>query len=397
MFKQFKLVKALALAAICLGGGNQLLALASTSSGSTSSTATSSSAGAATYGTSAYYAYQSVATTPGATVTEASVMAVKVTKILGLVSAVTAEASEAMRGNKETGVAGSAGGVKVAGSSGSQHRASAWMRVSMGAIDNATSNQEWNGQSYLTMVGADYKFNNTFCAGLGLSYSRLNARTEFNNGHMRENTYGVNPYLIIVPHKNFNFEFVGGYSTSKSNDDRRWITTKESSAGTTNVDETFKSSPKRKAMFGGVFANLNNKVNKTSFNLQVGYIVMQSKVGAFNERATDAKYAGNAVNTPSNTFKAQTATGKILVSYQMTPSVAPFVTLHGQYDVKKANPVGFTAGNQAGYVVNRSAFGGGAGFSIKNEDALSGSLQFDYTKRGQLSTYVTGLRFHYGF
>ena len=55
------------------------------------------------------------------------------------------------------------------------------------------------------------------------------------------------------------------------------------------------------------------------------------------------------------------------------------------------------SGTNKGYQVNRSAFGGGAGLQVKNDDQLSGSLQFDYTKRGQLSTYVTGLRVHYGF
>jgi hypothetical protein len=53
--------------------------------------------------------------------------------------------------------------------------------------------------------------------------------------------------------------------------------------------------------------------------------------------------------------------------------------------------------NTKQYQINRSAFGGGAGLQVKNDDQLSGSLQFDYTKRGQLTTNVTGLRLHYGF
>ncbi len=391
MTKQFKTVKALALVAAI--GCGQLFAPPPPPPAPPGAGAGPSNGGGG------YYAYQSTATTASSTVTESSVMAIKTTKIMGLVSAVTAEAAEAMRGT-DSGAAtsGADAGVKVAGSAGSAHRASAWMRASFGAIDNATKDQQWNGKSYLTMVGADYKFNNMFCAGLGLSYSHLDARTEFNKGTMKQDTLGVNPYLIIVPHKNFNFEFVGGWSTTNGKDERRWITTQQTTlaAATTNIDNKFKASPKSEAMFGGVFANFVNKVNKSSFGLQVGYLMMQSKKKAFNETSENAAYSANANKQASGTFKAQTATGKITALYQMTPSVAPFVHVHGQYDVKENKSVVYTNG-QKPYATNRSAFGGGGGFNVKNDDAMSGSLQFDYTKRGQLTTYVTGLRLHYGF
>ena len=389
MFKQFKAVKALALAAAFIGSGQLSAVITSGAPAGTSS--------AGTGGSYSANAYDSVATTPSAVVTEASIMAIKVTKIMGLVGAVTAEAAEAMRGSDSSAAtSGSDAGVKIAGSTGSAHRASTWIRASMGFIDNATKDQQWNGKSYLTMVGADYKFNNMFCAGLGLSYSHLDARTEFNKCTMKQDTLGVNPYLIIVPHKNFNVEFVGGWSTTNGKDTRRWIAQAPvNGAPIKNIDNVFNCSPKSQAMFGGVFANFVNKVNKASFSLQVGYLMMQSKMSKFKETSADAAYANEAKVLPSNTFKAQTAVAKILVGYQMTPSVMPFVNIHGQYDVKENKGVTYAKGKK--YEINRSAFGGGTGFQVKNDDQLSGSLQFDYTKRGQLSTYVTGLRVHYGF
>lgn len=387
MFKQFKVAKALALVAVCTGSGLLFAPPPTTTTTSTLPPTTSTA-----------FAYNSVVTTPGAVVTEPSIMAIKVTKIMGLVGAVTAEAAEAMRGSDSSAAtAGSEAGVKIAGSTGSAHRASTWIRASMGFIDNATTDQAWNGKSYLTMVGADYKFNNMFCAGLGLSYAHLDARTEFNNGTMKQDTLGVNPYLIIVPHKNFNLEFVGGWSTTKGNDKRTW--TAEATAAAPNpATNVFSSSPKSQAMFGGVFANFVNKVNKASFSLQVGYLMMQSKMDKFTEKSASATYNAYAGSSSSGVFKAQTATAKILVGYQMTPSVMPFVNIHGQYDVKanKAATIDNASTNKK-YQVNRSAFGGGTGVQVKNDDQLSGSLQFDYTKRGQLSTYVTGLRVHYGF
>lgn len=401
MFKQFKTARALALIAACAGSGYLF------APGPKGPTPVGGAVTTRPNATTGALAAPSVVTTSSSTVIESSIMAVKIRKIEGFVSAVTAQASESMGSGVGHAAAGAEAATTIAKSSGSNHRSSAWLRASFGAVDNATSGQQWNGQSYLTMIGADYKFNNMFCAGLGLSYSHLNARTEFNNGTTRQDTLGVNPYFIIVPHKNFNLEFIGGWSTTTGKDVRDWSTTITAAdvaaaqngglAAGTAISNRYKSSPKSQALFGGVFANFVNKVNKASFSLQLGYLMMQSKMNKFTESSQSslALYANRAAVQASNTYKAQSATAKILVGYQMTPSVMPFLDVHAQYDVKRNEGVSYT--NTAGYKVSRSAFGGGAGFQVRNDDSLSGSLQFDYTAQGQLKTYVTGLRLHYAF
>lgn len=444
MTKQFKAMKALALIA-AIGCGH-LFALG----GPAAPPAAPAGVPAPSAGGTGSNALLGVATTSSSTVLESSLMAIKVTKIMGLVGAVTAEAASVMAsgGSKNASMTATSsdGKMNVAGSTGSGNRSSAWVRASYGAVDNAANGQKWNGASYLTMVGADYKFNNMFCAGLGLSYSNLNARTEFNNGKSQQDTMGVNPYLIIVPHRNFNIEFVGGWSTTKAKDERTWeshiargtdasVQAAQAAAaagaaatavgtaaanyygvGTTvggaalngglaytgadgsAISNKYKSSPKSQAMFGGVFANFVNTVGKSTFSAQVGYLMVQSKMKKFSEASASSLqfFKDRAAVQAANTYKAGTVTGKILGLYQMTPSVAPFVQVHGQYDVKENKGVTFVSGTKK-YVVGRSAFGGGFGFHVRNDDALSGSLQFDYTKRGQLTTSVTGLRLHYGF
>jgi hypothetical protein len=457
MTKQFKAMKALALIAAI--GCGEVFALG-TPAGPAAPPAAPAGVPAPKSGGTGSNALPSVATTSSSTVVEASLMAIKKDKIMGLVGAVTAEAAAVMAsggGSKDASMTttSSDGKMNVAGSTGSGNRSSAWVRASYGAIDNAAKGQKWNGASYLTMVGADYKFNNMFCAGLGLSYSNLNGRTEFNNGTTKQDTMGVNPYFIIVPHKNFNIEFVGGWSTTKAKDERTWeshiaagtdasIRNAQTAAANpgagntigdnaaayygagargaisnnvayglvgggqaslafagadgTAISNKYKSSPKSQAMFGGVFANFVNTVGKSSFSAQVGYLMVQSKMKKFTESSASGLqfYKDRAAVQAANTYKAGTVTGKILGLYQMTPSVAPFVQVHGQYDVKENKGVTYTNGS-AKYTVGRSAFGGGFGFHVRNDDALSGSLQFDYTKRGQLTTSVTGLRLHYGF
>jgi len=444
MTKQFKAMKALALIAAI--GCGQVFAVTgpAESTTETAGVPVQSSSGTGSN------ALTSVATTSSSTVIEASLMAIKKDKIMGLVGAVTAEAAAVMAsggGSKDASMTttSSDGKMNVAGSTGSGNRSSAWVRASYGAIDNAVKDQKWNGASYLTMVGADYKFNNMFCAGLGVSYSNLNARTDFNYGKSQQDTMGANPYFIIVPHRNFNIEFVGGWSTTKAKDERTWeshiaagtdasiqdaarASGADATANTIGADANsyygagtyalnggyagatftgldgraisnkYKSSPKSQTLFGGVFANFVNTVGKSSFSAQVGYLMVQSKMKKFTESSASGLqfYKDRATVQAANTYKAGTVTGKILGLYQMTPSVAPFVQVHGQYDVKENKGVTYTNGS-AKYTVGRSAFGGGFGFHVRNDDALSGSLQFDYTKRGQLTTNVTGLRLHYGF
>lgn len=386
MFKQFRTAKVLGLLAVATMGG-----LYAPPSGG-------SSAGSGPTGplaTAAYFAtgdaYNSVANSTSSVVTAPTVMAVQTAKIMGLVSAVTAEAVEAMRGGGN--LSDTSGGTKLAGSSGSQHRASAWVRASHGAIDNSVKNQEWNGHSYLLMIGADYRFNNMFCAGLGLSYSRLDARTEFNKGTMKHDTFGINPYLVIVPHKNFNLEVVAGANWSNEKGDRK--ESYPTADGASSTDNRFNYSAKGNTMFGGIFANFINTAGKASYGLQVGYLMSQKKLNAHNETSDDAAKAYKAKNTPSNTFRVGTVSGKVKAGYQVTPSVMPYVVLHAQYDAQRNQGVKYSNGTE--YEVSRSGFGGGTGVSYRSDDALSGSLEFDYTQRNKLKMYVTGLRFHYGF
>ena len=452
MIKQFKTVKALALIAACIGSGHLSAVINPPAQVNPPAAAVVAALAGNGSGALAPIGFQSVGSSYAI---QPTMMAVDFQTALGLIGAVTAEAAEGMGsgvGGSNTPdavkAAGSAGSVehsinriidrnvakaaglsestraenaatssgdfgmssRTAGSSGSNHRASAWMRASFAAIDNSTTDQQWNAKAGTFMVGTDYKINKMFCFGLGLLYRHVQGRTEFNNGTFKQDTYGVNPYLLVVPHKNFNLEFVGGWNMTNGKDTRVWNTFVPTGAGAAGaalygtlndgqqINGQYNASPKSQSMFGGVFANFVTKANKTSFSLQVGYAMMQSKTKTYTETSLNGSqpfYAGNAMNQPGATFKAQTVTGKIIAGYQMTPSILPFLTLHGLYDVKNNQGVAFV--NGASYTVGRSAFGGGGGFQVRNDDALSGSLQFDYTKRGQLSTYVTALRLHYGF
>jgi len=328
--------------------------------------------------------------TSSSVVTAPTIMAVGVRKVMGLVSAVAAEAHAAMQGNAADAAAPAAdGGVKVAGAAGSAtKRASVWTRVSHGALDNTTSGQEWNGHSYLAMIGADFRFNSVFCAGLGVSYNRIDARTEFNKGTQKSDSFGINPYLIVAPHKNVYFEFVGGLSWDKGTDTRRM-------SGIEIDQTTWSNSTKSTNLFAGAFVNFVNTINKANFGLQLGYLTMQKKTGAFGETSSNAAYSKSSNSQVANTYEAQTATAKVKAGYQITPSVAPFLTLHTEYDVKENKGVSYQ-GSPA-YKVGRSAFGGGGGVNLKSDDSLSGSMDFDYSKRGNLNTYVTAVRVHYGF
>jgi Autotransporter beta-domain len=382
MFKQFKSIKGLALAS-AVSLGNLYAPTVNPPAQPVVVAGGGISANAATQ----INAPISTATTSSSTVTGPTVMAVEVRKTMGLVSAVAAEAVSAMHGNA-TAPAGSDGGVKTAGAAGSTQRSSVWMRASYGGLDNTTSAQEWNGHSYLAMIGADYRFNSMFCAGLGASYNRMDLRTEFNKGTQKNDTFGINPYLIVAPHKNFYLEFVGGASWGTGKDTRRL-------SGTEINDNTWSDTTKATNLFAGAFANFINTVGKANFGLQVGYLTMQKKIGSFTETSSNAAYNSANNAQPANTYQAQTVTGKVKAGYQLTPSVAPFLTLHAEYDVKENQGVSYPG--SPSYKVGRSGFGGGGGVNLKSDDSLSGSMDFDYSKRGNLNTYVTAVRVHYGF
>lgn len=388
MLKQLKYIKVAALIAALVSGGELVAVSGGTSTtGTTTSGTTTASIGG---GTNAA-AYAGSQNTPSETVVMPTLVALKTESILELVSSVATEAAAAM--NDDGDRAAEATNVKtIASSTGSAHKASTWVKTSFTAIDSAVSSQQWSGQQYLVMGGADYRFNKIFCAGLGLGYTRLNARTQFNSGHMNINTFSVNPYLLINAHKNVNFEIVGGWDASKGNDDRTWFGT---TSGTTGKSAKIKASPKSNTMFGGIFMNVQQKFAKGHVSGQVGYISAKTTMKKFTESSVDSTYAGLAKNLPENTYKVQTATSRFKAAYHLTETVSPFIMLHGSYDVKKADAVQY--GNGQGFSENRSSYGGGFGMKAKHGEAFNTTLGFDYTQRGQVKFYNTSLNLHFGF
>jgi len=160
-----KALKTLALVVIMAGGQHLSAAAIKPPTTTTTTTPTVTSPGVAALNPTIGV---NLGTTTSSTVLESSLMAVKVTKILGLIGAVTAEAAESKGSGAGAApsmtVTGtdSGSGVNVAASSGSKGRSSVWTRASFGAIDNAKKDQKWNGQSYLVMLGGDYKLTTVF-------------------------------------------------------------------------------------------------------------------------------------------------------------------------------------------------------------------------------------------
>ena len=185
---------------------------------------------------------------------------------------------------------------------------------------------------------------------------------------------------------------MAGANWSNEKGDRRVV---QDNVRNENIDNKFKFSTKGNTLFGGIFANFINTAGKANYGLQVGYLMAQKKLNAHNESSADARFAYQAKNVPSNTFKVGTVTGRVKAGYQLTPSVMPYVTLTAQYDAQRNKGVKYSNGNES--EVGRSAFGGGTGVSYRGDDAMSGSIEFDYLQRNKLKMYVTGLRFHYGF
>jgi len=143
----------------------------------------------------------------------------------------------------------------------SDQRSSLWARA---GIDNVRENDVttlggWNANLWSLALGYDYKFNDKFLAGLALTYSNLNGTTKFNNGKIRDNAYGLVPYVAFRVMPCFDIEAMVGYSrVSKS----RSRGTAASITDRTLSGTKATSSPKSNRWFGALYGNYRHHIQK---------------------------------------------------------------------------------------------------------------------------------------
>lgn len=272
-------------------------------------------------------------------------------------------------------------------------RGSIWARAGIDHMkeDSITRLGGWNANLWSLAIGYDYKFNDKVLAGLALTYSNLNGSTKFNNGSMRDNAYGLVPYVAFRVSPCFDVDVMAGYSRVNKKRDRG-----TPSSNTDNALSGTKatSSPKSDRYFAALFGNLKQRVNHWNLLARLGYMYATDRQKSYTEtngdllnlntgRRSNRSVAGltNSVNRVSLRLQA---------GYQVSKTVEPYAFLtyardFGVTKMKVPDTVVTSIGTDSTYVSpnkrrSNNTFGGGLGLNANTGGGWTSGIEANYLK-----------------
>ena len=273
------------------------------------------------------------------------------------------------------------------------HRGSIWMRAGYDNMkeDNTTRFGGWNANLWSLALGYDYKFNDKVLAGLALTYSNLNGSTKFNNGSIRDNAYGLVPYVAFLVTPSFDIDLMGGYSRVNKSRDRSVPNLPTGPDDLSGPKAT--SKPKSDRYFGALFGNYKHHVNRWNLLVRLGYLYVTDRQKSFTEtggnrssvtggRITDRQVAGFSTNVNRISHRLQ-------AGYQAPNMVEPYIFLTYAHDfgatkMKVTDTFTDTLGNvDSGYVspnTRRSnhTYGGGLGLNANIDTCWKTTMEANY-------------------
>lgn len=275
-------------------------------------------------------------------------------------------------------------------------RSSVWASAGYDHLkeDNISKFGGWNANLWSLAVGYDYKFNDKVLAGLALTYSNLNGSTGFNKGKIKDNAYGVVPYIAFKAAPCFDIDLMLGYS--RVNKDRKRTTpslTSLTGDDLTGIQAT--SSPKADRYFGAVFANYRHHVNQLNLLARLGYFYATDRQKSFNEANGDTSTGTNQTKAySSQTTNLSRLSLRLQAGFKANHNVEPYAFLSyardfGASKMKVQDALPATAPANIALISpnkqrNNNTFGGGLG--------LNASVHCGWTL-GAEATYAQSKKF----
>ncbi len=251
----------------------------------------------------------------------------------------------------------------------------------------------WKANLYSFALGGDYKVNDRVALGLALTYSFLDGDTSFNRGKMRDQAWGVVPFVRVAANKWLGFDIIGGYSRVSKKRTRVVQYNETSALNGTAVEGT----PKSNRWFGAIFANMTHNVNKLNLLARLGYNHMEDKQKAFSEN-NGKKYVAQTIKGNSGHLRLQ-------AGYDVTRTFQPF--MFGTYDYYRVDKVKLNDGVNLDKSVNRNpnfntkrgknVYGGGLGLNIAGANNVTGGVEYGYKQAKDFKVHDLTMKVKYEF
>ncbi|MBA4118456.1 MAG: hypothetical protein C0514_06155 [Candidatus Puniceispirillum sp.] len=259
-------------------------------------------------------------------------------------------------------------------------------------IRDKTRGGSWDTHLFSALVGADYYCNQYVTAGLALNYGHFHGDTAFNKGTIRDDAYGVVPYLKVSFLKWLGFDLAGGWSRVNKQRDRVDLTAASGQGrnvyGNVSSDRWFIAPSFRLAY------QANEKIGLFG---RLGYSYARDNQNAFQE--SDGSVYG------SQKFNLNRLHVKLQMAYQWTDSVKPFIfgLYAHDFTVKSQGLLLESATNLAQGYANpeqhrsKNTWGLGTGVSFLADNNWSGVVSYTFKRNSNVETNGVNMKVRYSF
>lgn len=201
-----------------------------------------------------------------------------------------------------------------------------------------------NGDSWAGMLGADYRIHSNVILGLALSYEHVKAKTVFLKEVIKNDGYGVNPYLKFIINDNFDVDVFGGYAyinTKTNRDNIRYNYNRQLVAGKVS------GSTHSNQWYGVLALNAQTVIaDALTVRGKVGVNYITRKQKAFKQTFNfSTANTFNDTNVKGMTTDASQVFGDLRLGYMINENIEPFIKGGYAYDMsyKKYGAVEYDA------------------------------------------------------
>jgi hypothetical protein len=187
-----------------------------------------------------------------------------------------------------------------------------WANGSVSFLGNTASGQKYNGNSYLLMVGADFRPVEQFVFGVAVGGEVTNLNTSFNDGRQTSGGWTISPYLGVAIIDNLTLDVMGSYT---------WLT----NYSTRSNDNVWSNYNPNRWMFSAAL-NYYYLLENWKFGLKAGYMYSNESANSITESN------GNVIGS-RNTYVGQIRLGG-RAGYTIGGVFEPYLGLYYVNDVQ---------------------------------------------------------------
>lgn len=280
-----------------------------------------------------------------------------------------------------------------------------WLGLGWTNVSSDKEQYEFHMNYWTATLGGDMTlWNDRILFGLAAHYTYGKGASQFNQGSMEANAYGVTPYVALKLLENNGFKLsvlaMGGWEHITQDN---WRTNLKGNADNSvllvnNQTEIagdrsrISAKPKADNWTGNISLVLAKSTAKTDLSLSVGYAYMNDKVKEFTEGTTTAAAALNAHTYKSHSFKVHQLQTKLSVGYKLDSSTTPHISFIWNQNLSDPTVFTYNTTQVAGYPAikknegKNSEIGGAIGVNHMVSDSMHVGSEYMITFKGKVMT-----------